>query len=127
MEQPPGAEGMLDTNLTARPSPPVSFSTGAFQLLPEPPSIYSAGEALRAGAGRTGPGRLPSTHNEEEQRNAADAAEDEQVAHWVSSRLLTQGSERQRPYGLTAGNTTSAGREESAFTINNNKNDHRNN
>ncbi|KAF0028740.1 hypothetical protein F2P81_017845 [Scophthalmus maximus] len=99
---------MLDTNLTARPSPPVSFSTGAFQLLPEPPSIYSAREALRAGAGRTGPGRLPSTHNEEEQRNAADAAEDEQTV--VGSK-----PEQQPPWCLRV--TRSCGRSSSQLRL----------
>ncbi len=86
-------------NLIALLSPRVSFSTGAFQLLPEPASIYSGreeqsrGRPGRAGAGPGWAGRLPLTLSSRQ----PDTAENKQLAHWVSCLPLSADTELWAP------------------------------
>lgn len=85
-------------NLIAWLSPRVSFSTGAFQLLPEPTSIYSGRE--EASRGRTGQASSFSTKHQ-------TAWHKQRTNSWLIGfhlilGLLTQSFERQDPASIWA-------------------------
>lgn len=98
-------------NLIARLSPRVSFSTGAFQLLPEPASIYWGREEA------AGPGRASSFITK--LQTAWQRTNTWLIGFHLLLCLLTQSSERQdqRPYGRTAWSTDSTRRPEPALVL----------